>query len=312
MTPLKHLSPSGIGAWVERRDQFYIRYLADKKPPPEPQTQPMSVGSAFDAYVKVWLADRLGVPLDTDSEELMRQQVDEELWDFARHAGGVVFEAYKDSGVAYDLLSELEKSKEISFEFTVMKEIQHKGIGLVLKGIPDLHFYHPEGIKVILDWKVNGYCSKTGISPRKGYLMLRGEGAKVHGMHKECVPSHFGDITYNGGMDFEQVDVSWARQLAIYGWITGLDVGQAFIAAIDQVVCRPTGIRIAEHRGIISKPFQDFVMDLAVDIWNECNNGPGYIRFDDMTAEESKAHCEALDNMWAVAEDDDFMALMGR
>ena len=63
---MRYLSPTSLSTWKKCVDagdmtEFFIRYLADKRPPRPPQTIPMAVGSAFDAYVKCYIMDRLGI-----------------------------------------------------------------------------------------------------------------------------------------------------------------------------------------------------------------------------------------------------------
>jgi len=50
-----YLSPSALGVFEKDREQYYLKYLADNRPPRMPQTEPMAVGSAFDAFVKSYL-----------------------------------------------------------------------------------------------------------------------------------------------------------------------------------------------------------------------------------------------------------------
>lgn len=47
-----YISPTALKLYRDNRDEYYLRYLADTKSPRDGQTQPMSIGSAFDAYVK--------------------------------------------------------------------------------------------------------------------------------------------------------------------------------------------------------------------------------------------------------------------
>ena len=52
MREIKYLSPSSISTFFDDRTEFYLKYCAENRPPRMKQTQPMSVGSAFDAFVK--------------------------------------------------------------------------------------------------------------------------------------------------------------------------------------------------------------------------------------------------------------------
>ena len=52
----KYLSPSALGVWRKHTEKYFLQYLADNRPPRYPQTQPMSVGSAGDAYFKNYIS----------------------------------------------------------------------------------------------------------------------------------------------------------------------------------------------------------------------------------------------------------------
>ena len=51
----EYLSPTSISLHEKDVDEFYSRYLADNKMPRMAQTQPMAIGSAFDAFCKSYL-----------------------------------------------------------------------------------------------------------------------------------------------------------------------------------------------------------------------------------------------------------------
>src|SRR6185436_14755744 len=130
-----------------------------------------------------------------------------------------------------------------------------------LLGKPDVHFVNNADHTVILDFKVNGYCSKTGASPNAGYLRLRSAGVTNLGMHKNCQPMMHNGMMINIASYLEDQDDDWARQLSIYAWLCGCPVGSDFLVAIDQLACKPNAgglpsIRVAEHRTRVSNAFQ--------------------------------------------------------
>src|SRR6202040_2572915 len=95
----------------------------------------------------------------------------------------------------------------------------------------------------------------------------------------------------------EDVDMTWATQLGIYGWLLGCSIGEDFITGIDQICCAPTGaefpdLRFAEHRLLISKSFQYSIFELAADIWDRAHSDHF---FREMSKEESQARCKMLD-----------------
>ena len=160
----KYLSHSSLSLWLQNKEQFYLKYLSENRPPKFTQTQPMSVGSAFDAHVKVAIDKALGLGIFI-FDELFEKQVEACNRDWARVAGQNCFDQYTDSGALQSLLVLLKDSpSEPQMEFTSTMEVERGVAGsigdVVILGIPDLMFFVGT-IRVILDWKVNGYCSKT-------------------------------------------------------------------------------------------------------------------------------------------------------
>lgn len=290
----EYLSPTSVKLFLENREDFYIRYLSDHKLPRDPQTQPMSVGSAFDAYVKSYLHEKLvGKDEKFNLTTLFEAQVEPQNREWAWYAGKHAFEEYKSLGALSDLMIELEQASTTPrFEIEIRGNID----GVVILGKPDVFFMNKSGYPVILDWKVNGYCGKSLTSPKPGYMRLRGDDKKS-GHHKNAVPMIFQGMVINTASYLEDIDNDWAVQLAAYGWLCGADVGQEFIAAIDQLACGPNGsgnpkIRIAEHRLRISRTFQK----QTFENFKLCQTviETGHI-FTDLSREDSDARCIALD-----------------
>lgn len=324
---MNYLSPSSIAKWIEGQEAFYLHYLTPTPPPRDPQTQPMSIGSAFDAYCKSFLHDKLFGKNHEDSNRfdlraIFEAQVEKQHWDWAWKNGEYCFQMYKESGALMDLLTDLQAAKSNPrFEFEVHGQVNgyREGIdkkinGVTLLGKPDAAYINSEGVHVILDWKVNGYCSKWPTSPTRGYVRLRGEGGKSWGCHKDCSPFELGNMTINIGGFLEQYKEDWARQLSIYAWLCGESVGSDFVIAVDQMSCKPgatfdrPSIRVAEHRIRVSKEFQWEVFRKACEIWEIVHSG--WI-FRNMTREESQARCSLLDQqasvLWGGNTDEDKM-----
>lgn len=308
----KFLSPSAMSTWYEDRQEYYLKYLADDRPARLPQTQPMSVGSAFDGYVKSYLVKRLfgeyreGFALD----DILEAQVEPHNRDWARIAGKIAFDQYVASGALADLMLELEGClEEPRFEFTVSGNVEHAGYvgGVPLLGKPDIYFKTKEAARCIYDWKVNGYCGKRPTSPKKGYIKCtdgwssadykpsRGTGYA----HKDAHLMKVGGVVISLAHTMEEIDLKWAGQLCTYGWLLGEDVGADFIAGIDQLACKPNPepggeplIRVANHRLKISESFQFDVYKKYTHMWDRIQEG--YI-FDDRSREDSDARCRTLD-----------------
>lgn len=310
MRQVQYLSPTAISKFQEDPETYYLEYLADVKAPRLPQTMPMSIGSSFDAHVKSHLHEALfGKNHDPKFEltTLFEAQVEPQNRSWARDHGQHAFELYKRSGALSDLLIDLQHAtNEPRFELDIKGtvggrrdngEYQHFE-GLILNGKPDVFYINRHGCHVILDWKVNGWCSRSNVSPMKGYVRLRQTtGTLVTTQHKDCMLLPHKGSLINHGMCLEDGDKSWAAQLSIYSWLCGCEIGSDFIAAIDQFACKPSGekyptVRIAEHRLLVSKQFQWSIIDIAKDLWDRIQTGHF---FKDLTLEESQQRCASLE-----------------
>lgn len=307
MKTIQYLSPSSIAKYKDNPDEFYMNYLSDKAPPRFPQTEPMAVGSSFDAYVKSYLHQQLFGKSDPrfDFQTLFEAQVEPQVRDKALIAGKKCFDKYSETGALNDLMIMLSKASNTPrFEFDLRGVVDghREGVQLqfgtvVLLGKPDVHFVSKEGVDVILDWKVNGFYSQA--SPTKGYIKLRPEGTR----HKEAFVQWDRDIEVNVAHTLDQTREEWAAQLSIYGWLLGMKVGSRFVVAIDQLACRKDrDIRIAEHRAYVNDIFQHELFRKAQHLWDLCHSG--YF-FRELTLEESQKKCELLDNMAASMWSDD-------
>lgn len=304
----QHLSPTSISLFYENLTEFYMNYLSDNKPPRFPQTQPMSVGSSFDAYVKSHLHAALcgkGSDPRFELKALFEAQVEPQNRDWAWTAGAYAFMEYKRSGALADLMLELQGSISTPrFEIEVKgvvngaKEGVSRAVGEVpLLGKPDLHFINKDGAHVIHDWKVNGFCSKYNTSPMKGYVRLRQDGMNK-GQHKEAQLLPFKGIMINAAGALEDYNSDWARQLSIYAWLCGQDIGGDFVVSVDQIVCKPStmpdmpDIRVAEHRLKIRPNYQWSIFNQAQHVWEVINSS--HI-FRDLSLEASQEKCALLD-----------------
>ena len=90
----KFLSPSSIGKWNDDREEYYLRYLADNRPPKMAQTLPMSIGSAFDAYTKSYISERLfgkDARPEFNFSAIFEKQVESQNRDWAKKHGKHAF-----------------------------------------------------------------------------------------------------------------------------------------------------------------------------------------------------------------------------
>lgn len=328
MRQIKYLSPTSIATWLKDPTEYYLNYRAEDRPARFPQTQPMSIGSAFDAYVKSYLHAMLfgeGSDPRFSIEALFETQVEEHNRDWAWGHGQYVFDCYKNSGALADLGALLQKSvTPPRFEVSVEGPIGPTGLRLL--GKPDLHFtiLSAEGRQnvIVYDWKVSGYCSKSNTSPKPGYIMCRdgwrGDFAKHSRSHLQSHPSVIvesmagcRELNYSKNILFEDIFEDWARQLAVYSWVLGVPVGEEPIVGIDLLACdgskrdAPEGrplLRVAEYRGRISAAYQTALLQIANNIWachTELVDGRPYI-FRNMSQDESVEYCRMLDTQAAA------------
>ncbi len=313
----KYLSPSALSCFEYSQSEYYLKYCAQDRPPRKPQTRPMSIGSAFDAYVKAHIAEKFfgEVREDLAFEYLFETQVEEQHRDWAREHGQWVFDCYLKSGALADLMCELDLAiEEPRFEVKVEGTVSHEDEieGMVLLGKPDLYF-KTEHAHLIHDWKVNGYCSKSGVSPKPGYIKVRDgwdlnyskPSRNRNNMHKDCQPMMVDGIQINVGKFFEDVDKKWADQLTTYGWVLGEPVGAPLVIGIEQLACKPGPdkplVRVASHRGYVSPKYQKNLFSRYARVWKAITKG--HI-FDEDTYEESIIKQQTLDNQHKAYNDD--------
>lgn len=300
----KYLSPSSLSLWETNYEEYYFKHLAEARPPKTPQKDYMAVGSGFDAFVKSALHNALfggdGEGECGNFEALFESQVEEQNRDFCLEAGSYIFDCYKISGAYDDLLHDLEKSTtKPQFEFRVDKTVE----GVPLMGKPDCCYTHESGARVILDWKVNGFCSKYGSSPYKYYSMVRDGWNKGSKPSRNCNQPHkdYKSMTYQGveiGQHYlEDTCKDWSDQVAIYGWMLDARIGDENIICIDQIICKQREedfplLRIANHRSRVSAAWQNQLVQRLVSCWETIQSG--HI-FTDMTREDSLARQGVLE-----------------
>jgi len=328
---LRYLSPTGISTYRKNPEQFYLDYLAPIDRVREPQTQPMAIGSSFDAYVKNYVHEKLfgkGHDPKYAFDNIFEAQVSQEWRDWARLHGMYLFDIYEKSGALADLMLELSQAINIpQFEIEVMGAVHSDRAkqgdpgragetgtereaktmvrgGVTFLGKPDVFYINKFGSHVILDFKVNGYLSRTPVSPMPGYVRLRRDRKKA-GKHDDCRLLMHNGTLINGAGFLEQTNIDWATQLSVYAWLLGCTVGEDFIAAIDQICCAPNGsefpdIRIAEHRMRVGADFQHDTFTFAQGIW-EAAHSDHFFR--DLTKTESDMRCGLLTNQLQMSFD---------
>lgn len=294
----EYLSPTSLALFRKDPEQYYIKYLCEQRLPRDRQTDPMAVGSSFDAYAKSFLYMSLVGKGDPkySFEALFEAQVEPHARDRARAAGKYVFDEYKATGALADLLLEMKGALgEPRFEISVESKIVHNGKEVPFLGKPDIFFINKEGGHIIVDFKVNGFYSRSAVSPMKGYMRL----FPGNIMHGDCISKVYKGFKINMMYTLEMLNNDWAAQTSIYAWLCGCDVGDDWAAGIDQVVCKPNGqgrypiLRFAQHRCFVDPSYQKELFLQAAETWEIIQSG--YI-FRTLSREESDSRCRLLDS----------------
>lgn len=304
----EYMSPSSLKCFEDNQEEYYLRYMVESRPPRTPQTKPMSVGSAFDAYAKSYIHYALFGHFGKDNQyafdTIFEEQVEPHWRDWAYEAGKICFDVYKLSGALASMMMELRTSiGEPRFEFTIRGLISGKAGTVPLLGKPDIFFVNDQGARVILDWKVNGYCSQA--SPTPGYIQLLGKTHKKHGMcHDKCVVGAHNGININVAYPLEKFSSLWAGQLATYAWLLGEDVGsEQLVSGIDQITKSAKGhLIITRHRAIISSSHQFELLGRYCYAW-DCVTGGHF--FKGLSHLDSLEKCKFLDKKAEVLSSDD-------
>lgn len=299
----EYISPTAFSIFQHCNIKYYLTYLTGKRAE-FVQTPQMAIGSLFDAIVKSTIAKDLNwYNKDTklSLKKLMESSVDpihHNLLDEAK----LIFKVYKDSGAYDDLLAETVEEVEIE-NFKLIKDSPFKA-GIPIFGKPDVRLGNISGGR-ITDWKVNGYGSKWGQSPKPGYCRLYDDYGRK--------PAH--KLSW---MPMEQVDQKWAEQLTIYNWIgekSDVVEFKDIPVGIEQIVIRDGNVRVASFRNIITADFQHNLYLFLETMWTCINNE----KFEEPQVTQARCFmynkkCEVADNCeWfkRAFNDKDFNKMMG-
>ena len=252
-----YLSPSALMNYESMINTFYLTRLISEPMEREPQGMAAASGSAFDCLVKLKMIEdkfshkKKHIPELKNSVEIPGDANKEEAF----RAGETALKAYTNCG-AFNI----NEFHDIELQLNGSLE------GVPIFGKLDSSVYDLRGDKIKIiphDWKVQGYTSKSNVSPKKGYYRLW-EGIRPKPAHN----------LYHPEIPFELIDPKWATQVCTYGWLLGYKVGEPFYARIDALLWGSTKIRvIAQYRGLISKEFQLDLIHRYKELWRKINDG---------------------------------------
>ena len=306
MREIKYLSPTSLMLYQRSPELWYLRYCCETQLPRTPQGRPASVGSAFDALIKSRLYRHYYFEVPTDhpysAKTLLAAQVEAQNYEWAVGAGIHCLHQYERCGAAADLL--LASREPPEFEFKLRQTITFDGLDVPIYGIPDMS-YQVDGVRVILDWKVMGFCSKSVTSPAPGYLTARDgwdlnyrQPSRTHRTrHKDVTTRQVAGLTVSS-RPLEEANAEWATQLTTYAWLLGCQ--DHFIAAVEQLCGYPDKVsefpdlRIASFRNTVSSGFQDTLMGQYTQLWLAYKSGHIFLTEPRAASDD---HCRFLDNL---------------
>ena len=257
------LSPSALKMYLGEPDRYIEQYLCPVAPPKFKQILPMAVGSAFDSFVKGNINKVLG--LGDNTIDLFRSSIEvtgEDL-ELAKYYGWYCFQCYKQCGALASLLldlkycdiSTLRMEHWMENDMPCSQKILGELDGLGLAGFERLETFHVWGKPdlsvmrgsnpIILDWKVNGLCSKSSTSPKKGYVRqwaTRNKSVPIgiapdwqlKAPHKAVLLGYENGILHDLANQLDYCDDEWALQCCTYGWLNNVYEQDLFVG-IDQI-----------------------------------------------------------------------------
>lgn len=286
----QYLSYSSFKLFETDPEAFYRKYITDTRQPREPQNHYMAIGSAFDAFVKADLHKMFVNDGDPrfEVQTLFEEQVEPQCRDKAWADGQIVYEMYKKTGAFQDIVNDLKGCHNPQFETTIEGQIEG---GVVILGKPDIKYFNAEAARVIHDWKVNGFYSKSRPSPRQGYI------SKYPGktMHTKCVPFRHRGALINSNCPMNLYCKDWAEQLTMYAWVLGEPIGGDYILTIDQLIVD----NVYRYSALCDGVWQRDLYNRIKRCWDACQTGHIFLN---LPYEQSLAKAEAIDAELSVVD----------
>lgn len=262
--PLHYFSPSSFMEYRDCPNKFFLKRLCGfPKEEQESVGVPAVLGTAFDAFVKRWIAKRLGIEDRPDllHETLIGQvkhERREEILDAARNLAVKYVELEFPQRLIEEEITDVERD-----EFHLMN-LHPDFLGKMDRNnqpIPELRLFGKlDGVikdTVPFDWKVRGYQSKTGASPTPGYRVYVTNDGKSFDAHVK------------NGMPIHELHPRWATQLTIYAWMLNRDriPQENRDVAIDEICYGANNIKFCQIRTHTSLEYQQQLWREMSEAW---------------------------------------------
>ena len=252
---LPYFSPTSFLESEECEYGFYLTRMSEYVFPRLQQTEAMAIGCAFDSFAKAELAYVLG---KKNKKKNLLATLLQSVEDHNKHIiplGNQLFEKYYEYGCFDNLIQEGMEDIEL---------VIHKNIAGVEGTLGEVKLFgKPDATlvgRIPLDWKVSGFGSAAGQSPKQGYFRCLSAPRVDKGVHPKY------------GLPLETIDIRWATQLVFYNWMLGNDTLD-MSGRIEQCAIRPTATVFASYRAKISPEFITITRLKLTDRWNRFRNG---------------------------------------
>ena len=294
---VERLSPSAFIKSMTCPYQYYFDKLTNIGWKREETSLAAGTGTAFDVFVKKKLIE-LGVESSLPLEKIEASMDCKDPK--AEILGQTIFDAYLKAGFIRD-------TKWVSLE----KHSTTKYKGCILSGQLDATV-DIDGVESVLDFKVSGAASKTGISPKPGYKniyttdiyftdetpkRLNPGWDKPHKKYREDIP-------------FDEIDLTWAIQFCFYSWL--LDPETAGEKDYRVVVHSPIFagkykvLKFVVYEGVITKDFQrkllnnidKFIEKINSGYWDSPIKNKHVLKHGDKLLSREIAYMLALGESW--------------
>jgi len=239
-----YVSPSMFLKWRMCQQKVYLSRLAGHTYPEADRSYPASVGTAFDAFIKDYIAKKRGMISPVLQLDFLLKGLSKESIEHGR----IIAKAY----IISEWIKPLLEAKDLKLEQEV-----YANFG----GIPILGRIDAIINDIPLDWKVRGIRSVNKMYPTKGYGeryeydLSTDKGTKVIYLANQKVPQ---DIP------LELRNEDWAIQLLFYNWLVR---STPYKFQIHEIVQQDNKLIFVNHEYIITLAFSNKIKAELDQMW---------------------------------------------
>lgn len=247
---ITHISPSTFADWKRCQYKVYLKKQSGEILPTFKSSLAMTIGIAFDAFIKDYIAKKRGIrsPL-LDLNYMLTKSIPEELREESIKQGREIAKIYIELGLAKPYL---ENIYDILLEQELYAQINHVPIlgqlDMIVNGIP-------------FDWKTRGFENNRAY-PHKGWHR--------HVKYNTRDGSHV-LIGEDPHISMEDKNTPWAIQMMFYNWLVGNEVKRTYY--IHEICKCDDYIHFVLHKGEISCAFELYLIKDLKLMWEHITNG---------------------------------------